>query len=350
MVARNAQNNSPFPRRSPWRTETQNDLKEHSNYSDRQSARLQTWDPFASYALQVHNAKDSPCYASYAPQNLALGRERCLANGAASPSSTMRRLRMALQGSTGPEPEISSITGPPAVRSPTGAPPRDGASKSLLSPINLDTSSDQGDPKVGNRDSGVNLSNPACNAECENNCPPLTTSFRSLFGVYDDSQARSKSVGSPVKNVKPSLLQDGNISPPDLQARKSSLNKGIFEQELSYRDMEGYPQATPWERAAEPGLRRRTTMFDEGDVFVSVSRGRAIAGEDVASPTCFPPCETPGSSFSTVKEAVIVLLRSSLSTSADAWLAFNHHDQPFQTSNHQHTSSRVNGEPLATYR
>lgn len=301
MVSQHVRNDASSSRHPSWPTVFEQDVREISKFLDHKFAGLQSWDPLTSYASQVPDTKHLPAKATHPSQFLGLGSERSYAGDAAGPSSTMGMPRTALQGPSCAECGVSSISRPPAVRNPTGAPPSDRlsvASRSLLSPINLESPSDQGSPEIGSRDPSSHLSNPYCNGEFQNNCRPIRATSESLIGIFDDPQVHSKSVDCTERTPKPSVLQDEKLSTPSSHGRTSSPQPEFFQRELSHCGMPEYLVQRTRKRVIESErLGENPAMPVEGDPFVSGGGSRPTAIEDglirrahKASSGYFPPC------------------------------------------------------------
>lgn len=315
MVSHHALKNPPFSRQSSWPTVTENDLRDNSAYSDLNFARLQSWGLCTSHASQAQNTNPSPSKATYPCRSLAIGNERSYTSDAVGPSSTMTRPCTGLQGPSCAESGVSSMIRPPAVRNPTGAPLYDRlpvASKSLLSPINLETFSEKGKVQTGYRDPGLHASDFDCNEDFPNNCRPRYANSRSLTDTIDDSPVQSKSADRTKRKIKSSVLQDENVSTSSSQRRSPSPRPGIIERELLQREIqECLVKATRMQALKSGGFGEESTILIERGPFVSGSGSRpaAVEGGTIqrahnTTSGYFPPCcGVPESALKTTKQS-----------------------------------------------
>lgn len=270
MVSHHALNNPSFPRQSSWSTVTEKDVRE-------------SWGPYTSHASQAQNTKHSPSKAIYPCRSLALGNERSYTSDAVGALSTMKRSCTALQGPSCADCGVSSIIRQPAVRNPTGAPLLDRlpvASKSLLSPINLETFSEPGEVKIKYRDPGFNASDCDSNEDFQNNWHPLHANSRSLTKNIDNSQVQSKSADHTDGTIKSSVLQEGNVGTSGSHRRTPGPRPGIVELELLQREMqECLVKATRKQAIRSGRFGGESTILIESDPFISGSGSHSAAVE-----------------------------------------------------------------------
>lgn len=281
MVFQHARNSLSFPRQPGWPTVVGNDTRENLTVLDRSSAELQRWDSLARYTSHNQNAeKHSLSDASFPLQYLGSRSERSHVRNATAPPSTIRRLRRALHGLSRADGGHASITRQPTVRNQTGAPLFDHlpvGSKSLLSPIDLETPSDQGNIDVKSRDLGNSISGCYYEGELQTGCQPLLAT-PSLDDPFEDFQARTKFADS---HETPSVLQNGQFSTLRSHARTPSPQSEFPQRGLSYQEVQEFPVQKTWARAIEPGQwQGKNTVLLEGDPFVSMGGSRPTAIED----------------------------------------------------------------------
>lgn len=301
MVSQHALNDTSSTRHPGWPSVFEKDVRKDSTFLDLDYAGLQSWDPLTSYASQASSNRHLPAQATYPSQLLGLGNERSYASDAVGPSSTVRRPRTALQGPPCAECGLSSNSRLPAVRNPTGAPLSDRlsvASRSLLSPIDLELPSDQDIPEIGNRDPGIHISSPSCNGEFPNNCCLIRATSKCQICSIDDSQVHSKAVDCTERTPRPSSLQDGNPSAPSSHVGTHSSQAENFQLETSHREMqECLVQKTRSQTIESGRLGEKPVIPIGGDPFMSGSGSRSTAIKDrfsgrahKASSRYLPPC------------------------------------------------------------
>jgi hypothetical protein len=327
MVSQHFRNSSSFPRQPGWGTVVESDIRENFSVIDRDSTGLQNRDSLARYTSHSKNSKEHFLSdASFPSQIFGLGSEQLLVKNATGPPSTIRRLRRALQGTSRAEGGHASIMRLPTARNPTGAPlfgRLPVGSKSLLSPINLEAPSDQGNVDVRNRDLGISISSLCYDRELQTGCHPLLASPSGLDDTIEDFQARSKFADS---NEIPSVLQNGNSSTLRSHVRTPSPQPEFSQRRLPYQELQEYPVQKTWTRAMEPGQSQgKNTILLKGDPFVSMGGSRPTAMDDgPARPSrkvgleYSPPYNRkPESSFNAkeqggrVEEAVFLILKGS---------------------------------------
>ena len=322
-----------------WPSVFENDVRKDSKFIDLDLAGLQSWDPRTRYASQASSTKHLPAKITCSSQLPRLGNERSYASDAAGPSSTMRRLRTALQGPPCAECGVSSSSRLPAVRNPTGAPLFDRlsvASRSLLSPIDLDLPSDQDITEIRNRDPGIHISSLCCDEEYQNHCRLIRATSKSQISTFGDPQVTSKAVDCTERTPRPSALQDGNPSTPSSHGGTNSPQREILQLAQSHREMHERVVQKKGTRAAEFGrLEKKPAEPVEGDPFLSGSSSWLTAIEDgfnhrahKASPGYFPPgCGAPESPTKAteqggcVEEAVIISLSQQFTASSRSHVA-----------------------------
>lgn len=310
MVSRHVLDGASSSRHPDWPSLFEKDVRKDPRFLDLDFVGLQSWDPLASYASHAPSAKHIPGKATYPSQLSAPENQRSDVSNAAGPSSTTRRLCTALQVPPAAGFGISSRGRQPEVRNPTGAPlfdQRSVASRSLLSPIDLESPSDQDLPEIGNRDSEIYVSSPYRNGEFQINGRLIHAISKSPIAAYDDPQAYSKALDCTEKTPRPSAPQNGKPATPSLNGKTHSPQPTNFQLERLHREMQEFlvqKQRTPAAESNRFGGNPVTAV--EGDPFVSGSCSRSTHVErelnrraHQASSTYFPPCR--GTSESTIK-------------------------------------------------
>lgn len=247
MVSQHGLKESSFPRQSSWPIIIRRDVRENTPYLDRGLARMQSWDLHASRASQVQNTKHLP-------------------------SSTIKSLRAALQGSCCAECGVLSVSNPAEWRIPAGEPRLNHpvASKSLLSPIQLEVSSDQGNADVGNRDPDLRASTGQCDRDFLNNWHPLCDTARSLISAVDDSQVQYKTLNCSERRIQSSALLDEGLETQTSRWRSHPRPKA-FGDELLHDEMQ---MPTLRKRAMTSGrLGWKASVPAENDPFMVKSDG-----------------------------------------------------------------------------
>ena len=285
MVSQHGLDSTSSSRHPDWPSLFEKDVRKDPKFLDFQSAGLQSWDPLASYASHAPSAKHMPDKVAYSSQLSESENQLFYMSDSPGPSSTTRRLCTALQVPSGAEFEFSSRGKLPAVRNPTGAPLFDGrsvASRSLLSPIALESPSDQDIPEIGNRDSGTYDSSPCCNGDFQINGRHIQGTSKSLIGVFDDPQAYSKVTDSTEKTPRPLALQNGKPIHPSLHGGTRSPQPKNFQLERLHREMQ---QCLVQKQRMWPIELKRlggnAVTPVEGDPFVSSSGNRSTDVEEL---------------------------------------------------------------------
>lgn len=300
MVSQHTLDSTSSSRHPDWPSLFEKDVRKDPKFLDFEFAGLQSWDPLASYASRAPSANHMPGKVAHSSQLSDSETQLSYVSDASGPSSTTRRLCTALQVSSGAEFEFSSRGKLPAVRNPTGAPLFDGrsvASRSLLSPIDLESPSDQDIPEIGNRDPGTYDSSPYCNGDFHINGRHIQGASKSLTGAFDDPQAYSKDVESTEKTPRPLALQNGKPITPSLHGGTRSPQPKNLQLERLHREMQQclVQEQRTWATELKR-LGGNAVTSVEGDPFVSGSGNRSTDVEELnrrtheASPRYLPPC------------------------------------------------------------
>lgn len=299
MVSQNALNGTSSSRHPDWPSLFEKDVRKDPKFIDLEFAGLQSWDPLASYASHAPNAKHIPGEAACSYQLSESENQLSYVGDAAGPSSTTRRLCTALQVASGAEFGISSRGKLPAVRNPTGAPLFDQhsvASRSLSSPIDLESPSDQDIPDFRIQDPGIYVSSHYNNRDFQTNGRHSRATSKNLIGSFDDPRAYSKAVDLSEKTPRPSALQNGKPITPSLHGGAFSPQPKNFQLKRLNREMQQCLVQKQRTWAIElKRLGGNAVTPVEGDPFVSGGGNRSTDMEEFnrrvheANPKYLPP-------------------------------------------------------------
>lgn len=367
MVSQYALDGKSSSMHPDWPSLFEKRMRKDPKFLDLDFAGLQSWDPLASYASQAPGAEHIPGKTAHPSQIPGLGNQRSYATDAAGPSSTTRRLCTALQVPSGAGFAVSSTERLPAVRNPTGAPLLDRfsvASRSLLSPIDLESPSDQGILEIENRDPKIHISSPYSDEEFQKNGRLIQANAKGQIGTFGGGQAYSKAVDWTDKTPRPSAFQEGKPNTPSSHGETHSHEAGNFQLERLHHEMQECLMQEKRMRAIElKRLGEDPVMPIEGDPFVSGSTSRSTDVEDFdreahkANSRYLPAYYgAPGSSIKTkeqsscVERAVNSLPSSKPRTPIVTYteLAFHYRHKSFTTSNRHNIASGVLCPPRIT--
>ena len=317
MVSQYALDDKSSSMHPDWPSQFEKDVRKDPRFFDLDFPGLQSWDPLASDASQAPGAHHTPGETAYPSQIPGLGNQRSYATDAAGPSSTTRRLSTAPQVPPGVGFAVSSRGRLPAVRNPTGAPLLDRlsvASRSLLSPMDLESPSDQDIPEFENRDPGIPVSSPYSNGEFQKNARLIQATSKGQIGTFGDAQAYSEAVDWTDKTPRPSAFQEGKPNTPGLHGGTHNHEAGNFQLERLHREMQECLVQEERLRAIElKRLGEDSVMPFEGDPIVSGSGSRSTDVEEFnrgahkAISRYLPPYQgTPGSLIKTTEQSSCV--------------------------------------------
>lgn len=284
MVSQHAPNDTSSPRHPDWPSLFEKDVRKDPRFIDLDFAGPQSWDPLTSHASQAPSAKRIPDKAAYPSELLGPGNQRSYVSDASGPSSTTRRLCTALQGPPCAECGVSTKGSLPAVQNPAGAPLFDrlsAASRSLLSPIELESLPNQDIPGIRNQDSGIHVSSPYCDGEFQTNGRLIPATSKSLIHTFDDPQADCNAVDCTEKTPRPPALQDGKPSTFSLHGgTRSPQSETIQLERLDHEKQESLVQRKRTRATEFRPLGENPVIPIEGDPFLSDNSNRSTDAEE----------------------------------------------------------------------